>query len=161
MTENYFVRVTKDYLVFSAAHFITFNGNTCERLHGHNYHVEAEVHGRLDQNHYVIDFIVLRDELKLIVDSMDHRMLLPTEHETIRVAASEIEVTVTFEDKRWLFPREDCLLLPMANTTTELLARHIGLSLLERLKVRGLEMPATLRIGVDENNGQWGFWTKS
>lgn len=31
------VRVTKDHLVFSAAHFITFNGNICERLHGHNW----------------------------------------------------------------------------------------------------------------------------
>jgi 6-pyruvoyltetrahydropterin/6-carboxytetrahydropterin synthase len=43
MSEHYHVRVTKDYLVFSAAHFITYNGNICERLHGHNYRVAAEV----------------------------------------------------------------------------------------------------------------------
>ncbi|MEZ5948126.1 MAG: 6-carboxytetrahydropterin synthase [Planctomycetaceae bacterium] len=34
---SYRVRVTKDHLVFSAAHFITFNGTICERLHGHNW----------------------------------------------------------------------------------------------------------------------------
>ena len=59
MTETYRVTVTKDYLVFSAAHFITFAGSICERLHGHNYRVEAEIHGPLDENHYVIDFIAL------------------------------------------------------------------------------------------------------
>ena len=27
MTEDYHVRITKDYLVFSAGHFITYNGD--------------------------------------------------------------------------------------------------------------------------------------
>lgn len=51
------VRVIKDGLVFSAAHFITFNGNICERLHGHNWRVEAAIEGELDENCYVFDFI--------------------------------------------------------------------------------------------------------
>jgi hypothetical protein len=52
VNERYHVRVAKDTLVFSAAHFITFAGNVCERLHGHNYRVAAEVAGPLDENHY-------------------------------------------------------------------------------------------------------------
>lgn len=161
MSETYFVRITKDYLVFSAGHFITFDGNVCERLHGHNYQVEAEVHGPLDENLYVIDFIALRDELKAIVDAMDHRMLLPTEHPTIRVETVDQEVTARFEERRWVFPRADCLLLPVANTTTELLARYIGLQLLDRLAKRHIQAPPTIRISVDENNGQWGVWTRT
>ena len=39
------VRVTKDYLVFSSGHFITFNGDHCERIHGHNYRLAVEVEG--------------------------------------------------------------------------------------------------------------------
>ena len=57
--ETYGVRVTKDTLVFSAAHFITFNGTVCERIHGHNWRVEAAIEGPLDDNHYVFDFIAL------------------------------------------------------------------------------------------------------
>ena len=60
MSEQYRVRVTKDHLVFSAAHFITFNGNVCERLHGHNWRVAVEAAGALDENFYVVDFITLR-----------------------------------------------------------------------------------------------------
>ena len=157
--ESYHVRLAKDYLVFSAAHFITFAGNICERLHGHNYRVEAEVHGPLDRNQYVIDFIALRDALKRRVDEWDHRVLLPTLHEQIRVVADEREVVATFEDRRWVFPREDCILLPVENTTAERLAQCLGAGLLEDLQAQGQPAPKLLRVGVDEKQGQWGIWT--
>jgi len=157
--ETYHVRLTKDYLVFSAAHFITFAGNICERLHGHNYRVEAEFHGPLDRNHYVVDFIALRDALKRHVDQWDHRVLLPTLHPQIQVVADDREVVATFEDRRWVFPREDCVLLPVENTTAERLARCLGSGLLEDLERQGDVTPEMLRVGVDENHGQWGIWT--
>ena len=62
MSESYHVRIAKAEHVFSAGHFITFGG-TCERLHGHNYHVAAEVAGPLDENHLVIDFLLVRAKL--------------------------------------------------------------------------------------------------
>ena len=67
------------------------------------------------------------------------------------------EVEVTFEDRRWLFPAEGCKLLPLANTTAELLARHIGEQLLEILTARGLNRPDLLRVAVDEQADQWGI----
>jgi 6-pyruvoyltetrahydropterin/6-carboxytetrahydropterin synthase len=155
---EYRVKVAKDYLVFSAAHFITYNGNVCERLHGHNYQVEVEVGAPLDDNHYVVDFIFLRDTAQAIVMELDHRMLLPTEHSMIRVQPSENEVLVTFEDRRWVFPRQDCLLLPIANTTTELLAHHIAGRISQALRAKRQFCPSYLRVAVDENNGQWGEW---
>lgn len=158
MSESYHVRIEKDYLVFSAGHFITFDGDVCERLHGHNYRLAAEIHGPLDENHYVVDFIALRDTLKAIVDELDHHMLLPTEHPLIQIAADDQSVEVTFRDRRWVFPRGDCVLLPVANTTTELLARYIGLRLLDDLQERTGQVPDQVKIAVDENFGQWGVW---
>lgn len=154
MSEIYHVLMNKDYLVFCAAHFITFDDNFCERLHGHNYRVAAEVFGPLDGNHYVIDFIILRDILKAIVDTLDHHMLLPTEHPLIHVAADDLEVQVSFQERRWTFPRGDCVLLPVANTTTELLARYIGRALLTALEDRAGVRPALIRIKLDECFGQ-------
>ena len=152
--QNFHVRIAKDYLVFSAGHFITYNGDVCERLHGHNYRVAAEVAGPLDENQYVVDFIALRDTLKAIVDELDHRMLLPTGHPLIGVQADDREVLVTFGQRRWIFPRCDCLLLPVANTTTELLGRYIGQRLLDGLQARTGVRPAVVRIEVDECLGQ-------
>jgi 6-pyruvoyltetrahydropterin/6-carboxytetrahydropterin synthase len=155
--ESWSVRVTKDTLVFSAAHFITFNRNICERIHGHNWRVEAEIEGPLDENHYVFDFIALRDGLQALVHELDHRVLLPDRHPMIRVEISgdEQEVTARFENRRWVFPREDCVILPVENTTAELIARWIGLSLIERLKLNQQHGLSRLRISVEENFGQW------
>ena len=112
MPESFFVRLSKDYLVFSASHFITYAHDTCERLHGHNYRVFAEFHAELDENHYVVDFIALRDMLKAIVDQLDHHMLLPDSHPLIQVTPDEQEVVVTFRERKWVFPRGDCIILP-------------------------------------------------
>lgn len=157
MPETYSVRLTKDTLVFSAGHFITFGDNICERLHGHNYRVLAEIRGPLEANGYVIDFIALRDTLAELVHQLDHHMLLPTGHPTIRVAATDKEVEVTFEDRRWVFPRGDCLLLPIANTTTELLAKYLAERLRDELARRYGFRPSFVRMEVDENHGQWGI----
>ncbi|GIW98717.1 MAG: 6-pyruvoyl tetrahydrobiopterin synthase [Pirellulaceae bacterium] len=151
------VQLQKEQLVFSAAHFITFAGNICERLHGHNYAVRAEVAGRLDENRYVIDFIAFRDALAAIVARLDHRMLLPATHPHIQVTTSENEVTARFEERRWLFPAEDCLILPVSNTTAEELARWIALEVRTALKPQVGSALDWLEVGVDENNGQWGI----
>lgn len=151
--QHFHVRISKDELTFSAAHFIALQGATCERLHGHNYLVAAEVHGPLNENHYVVDFIALRDTLRAILDELDHRVLLPTEHPLIRVQPGPEEVEVTFARRRWVFPRGDCLLLPIANTTTELLARHVGQRLLDELESRSGTRPARVRIEVEESYG--------
>lgn len=157
MSKQYRVRVRKDSLIFSAAHFITFAGDICERLHGHNYGVEVEVSGPLDENHYVLDFIALRDATKAIVEELDHHVLLPTGHPQIKVVEGAKNVEVTFEDRRWSFPREDCALLPVANTTAELLARYIGGKLLDDLHHRTGARPKRLTVAVDECAGQWGI----
>lgn len=156
MAESYWVRLTKDYLVFSAAHFITFNGDVCERLHGHNYRVLAEVYGPLDENHYVVDFIALRDLLRDLCLELDHHMLVPTEHPLIHCQADEASVELTFHERRWVFPRCDCVLLPVPNTTTELLARYLGRRLLYGIEARTGKRPARIRVQVDECEGQMG-----
>src|SRR5207302_3018857 len=124
--ERYTVRVSKDYLVFSAGHFITYNGTECERLHGHNYRVAVEVGGPLDENHYVFDFIALTNRTREIVAELDHHMLLPTRNPLIAVEEAGRNVRVRFRDREWSFPREDCVLLAIENTTAELLATWIA-----------------------------------
>jgi 6-pyruvoyltetrahydropterin/6-carboxytetrahydropterin synthase len=153
--ERFRVRLTKDHLVFSAGHFITFNGHVCERLHGHNWRVDVELEGPLDENGYVYDFIALRDAAQTLVAELDHRMLLPTQHLRIKVTADDQEVTARFEDRRWVFPREDCVLLPIANTTTELIARWLGQRLIAVLQTHPDQQLETITVSVEENFGQW------
>jgi 6-pyruvoyltetrahydropterin/6-carboxytetrahydropterin synthase len=158
MTDKYHVRIAKAEHVFSAAHFITFDGH-CERLHGHNYHVAAELHGPLDENRLVIDFLLVRAKLREITASLDHYVLLPTEHPHLRVEDNGREVTAALADRRWVFPSGDCRLLPMANTTAELLAAYIGEQLLAALGDHAAQIEC-LQIELDECDGQVAVWRR-
>src|SRR5207302_5720934 len=88
MPERFKVRVIKDHLVFCSSHFISYEGDKCERLHGHNYRTAVEVEGALDANWYVFDFIALKRHAKSVVDDLDHRMMLPTRNPLILVEPS-------------------------------------------------------------------------
>src|SRR3954471_8491888 len=105
MTAHFKVRVTKDHLVFCSGHFISHEGDRCERLHGHNYRATVEVEGDLDENRYVFDFIALKSRTRAITDELDHRMMLPTQNRFIRVEADEKSVRVSYREREWLFPR--------------------------------------------------------
>ena len=154
MPQRYSVRVSKDYLVFCAGHFISYEGDKCERLHGHNYRATVEIEGDLDDNHYVFDFIALKNRTKAITDELDHHMLLPTRSRIIAVEEGPRGVHVRYKDREWLFPREDCVLLPIENTTAELLARYIGQRLLDDLGRQHQYIPRVLRVEVEESFGQ-------
>lgn len=155
--ERYTVRLAKDAFTFSAAHFITYDGGVCEPLHGHNYRVAVELDGPLDENAYVVDFIAARDALARIIAELDHRVLLPTDHRRILVEVTpEQEVVAKFEDRRWVFPREDCKLLRIDNTTAEQLALWIGGRLMDALAAQGFR-PEGCRVEVDECEGQIGI----
>src|SRR5829696_3458091 len=124
--ERYVVRVTKDHLVFCAGHFISYAGHQCERLHGHNYRATVEVEGPLDENFYVFDFVALKQRTKEITDELDHHMLLATANAVITLDETAASVRVRYKDREWLFPRGDCILLPIENTTAELIATYIA-----------------------------------
>jgi 6-pyruvoyltetrahydropterin/6-carboxytetrahydropterin synthase len=154
MAERFKVRVTKDHLSFCSGHFISYEGDKCERLHGHNYRTAVEVEGELDPNFYVFDFIALKNHTRAITDALDHRMMLPTGNALIAVAESGKSIHVRYRDREWLFPRDDCVLLPIENTTAELLARYIGQRLLDDLRRQHRFEPAVLRVEVEEAIGQ-------
>lgn len=151
---SYRVHVTKDYLVFSSAHFITFAGHCCEALHGHNYRVGVTLDGDLDtEGWYLVDFSVLKQIMRQLCDEIDHRVLLPLANPKLTVAEVGDSVTVAYMGQpRYVFPHADCALLPIPNTTVEMLAQYLA------GRVRA-ELPETVRltaleVEVEENFGQ-------
>jgi 6-pyruvoyltetrahydropterin/6-carboxytetrahydropterin synthase len=116
------IRVEKEQSVFSAGHFITYDGHKCEPLHGHNYRVAVQLSGPLDENAYVFDFTRIKELMKKIVDE--------------------------------LFPRSDVVLLPIPNTTAEMLAQWIAGRLKEALDPTSRRALTALDVEVEESFGQ-------
>jgi 6-pyruvoyltetrahydropterin/6-carboxytetrahydropterin synthase len=154
------VSVTKDYLVFAAAHFITFAGHRCESLHGHNYRVGVTLEGDIDkESWYVVDFSFVKHMMKRLCDEIDHKVLLPLQNPKLQVTTEEDRVLVAYDGKpRYVFPRFDCALLPIPNTTVEMLARYLAGKARAELSAKQFAKLAVIEIEVEENFGQSAFY---
>ena len=150
------VSVTKDYLVFASAHFITFAGHRCEGLHGHNYRARVTLDGALDEHSwFVFDFVTLKHIMKRLCDEIDHKVLLPLENPKIQIAEDGDAVKVAYEGQpRYVFPRKDCALLPVPNTTVEMLAELLTTRLRAELDGLGARGITAIEMEVEENFGQ-------
>ncbi len=150
------VTVTKDYLIFAAAHFITFAGHRCEALHGHNYRASIVLEGAIDERSwYVLDFSVMKQIMKRLCDEIDHKVLLALENPKLQVTEQGDFVHVAYEGApRYMFPRSDCALLPIPNTTVEMLARHLAKRVLAELNDMQVVHLTAIELEVEENFGQ-------
>jgi 6-pyruvoyltetrahydropterin/6-carboxytetrahydropterin synthase len=156
--QAYSVVVAKEYLKFSAAHFIAHPGFR-EPLHGHNYKVSVRVEADLGRDGYVLDFGLVKRVAKALCEELDERVIVPERSDCLRVAvdATQVEM-VTAEGDAFRFPRKDCVVLPIVHSSAEELAAY----LLERLRValgaeaggRGL---TALEVGVAEAPGQVAY----
>jgi 6-pyruvoyltetrahydropterin/6-carboxytetrahydropterin synthase len=158
------VSVTKDNLVFASAHFITFPGHRCETLHGHNYRTRVEVEGGLDpEAHFIVDFGELKRLMKELIDEMDHKVLLPLENPKLQIAEQGDGVTVAYEGQpRYRFPKGDCVLLPVPNTTVEMLARYLAGRLHAALASAGAAVKLdAIEVEVEETFGQSATYRRS
>ena len=64
----------KTQMYFSAAHHLLNYNGECENQHGHNWLVEAYAVGdKLDKSNILIDYKVLKKELKAVLDLLDHK----------------------------------------------------------------------------------------
>jgi 6-pyruvoyltetrahydropterin/6-carboxytetrahydropterin synthase len=150
------VSVSKDDLVFSSAHFITYAGHRCEGLHGHNYRARVAVDGELDPaDKLVFDFLELKRIMRRLCGEIDHLVLLPLESARIQVDAGDEIVRVSVDNQpRYVFPRRDCALLPVANTTVELLAQLLATRLYAELNALGARGLTLIEMEIEESFGQ-------
>ncbi|MDP6962641.1 MAG: 6-carboxytetrahydropterin synthase [Planctomycetota bacterium] len=158
--ERWAIEIEKEYLKFSAAHFLIFPDGSAERLHGHNYRVYCEVSGSLSKFGLVIDFTQVKPLIKKIVDELDEHWLLPGDHhELVHSVTDKGLVEVTYRERYYAAPQEDVIVLPINNTSAENLASYVGRRLLEDLQVKFSEVEVdSLRIAVEETQGQRGVW---
>jgi 6-pyruvoyltetrahydropterin/6-carboxytetrahydropterin synthase len=159
MSRRFSIEVAKDYFNFASAHFLIFADGRREALHGHNYQVSIAVEGELDRAGVVLNFITLKPLVKEACDELDHRTLIQKQSPLLKVRQSRADLQVFYKNQRIVLPRRDVILLPIANTSTELIAEYLAGKLKRKI---GQEFPeAKLRlieVTVEESRGQRGLF---
>lgn len=158
--ERWSIRIAKEYLKFSCAHFLIFPDGSKERLHGHNYRVRCAVDGDLDGHGLVIDFKLIKPVVRQLCDELDEHWLVPGQHPDLRVTHREDGHTeVVYRGSRYLAPSDEVIVLPIGNTSAEYLAAWFGRTLLARLRERfGNAHVRHLEVSISETDGQDGVF---
>ena len=148
----YSVRVKDQRMHFSASHFVKSEDDV-ENLHGHNYSLKIKLTGPLNKDGMVYDFREVKTKALKICKTLDHKVLLPGESKSIKVTKSEGFIEVFVGEKRYVFPEEDCLVIPTTATTAELLAKYFH---------EHLDFPKDFKVKVcvSENEGSTGCYTE-
>jgi 6-pyruvoyltetrahydropterin/6-carboxytetrahydropterin synthase len=157
--ERWSIEVEKEYLKFSAAHFLIFPDGSAERLHGHNYRVFVALEARLSRYGLVLDFQHIKPLVRELVNELDEHWLVPGEHPELRIERHDERVEVRYRERLYSAPAADVLVLPINNTSAENLSTLLGRQLLERLRQRYPEVEVSaLRVAVEETPGQRGVY---
>ena len=159
MSRSFSIEVAKDYFNFASAHFLIFSNGQRESLHGHNYQVSVVMEGELDPAGVVLDFISFKPLVKRICDGLDHRTLIQSASPVIALRERPHEIELRYKQQKIILPRQDVLLLPLINTSTELLAEYVAGQI--RRGVRRKFPKSQIRyleVGVEEARGQRGFF---
>ena len=151
------VKVEGGYLRFSSAHFITFGGK-CERLHGHNYGVLVELEGTLGEDKLVFDFTIIKQITREICRRLNHRFLLPLHNPHLQISEQEGAWEIRFGAKRYVFPSEDVIALPIDNSTAERLAEYICQELRRELAAYSTAHLQMIMVGVEEAPTQMAYY---
>ncbi|MFA6709717.1 MAG: 6-pyruvoyl tetrahydropterin synthase family protein [Candidatus Methanomethylophilaceae archaeon] len=141
---------------FSACHFIPRH-EKCSRLHGHSYILRLRLEGDIGKDGMVMDFVVLKKELRTFVAELDHKTILPGKSADTKLTVTETSVEAVSCEKRYVFPREDVVILDIPTTTAEEMAKMMT----ERL-IEDVEFPSNIRnvsIGLDEERGQTAWYS--
>jgi len=137
-------------LRFSACHFIPGHPK-CGRLHGHTYAVSVRLEGELD-NEFLMDFLELKEIVGDVCDELDHRILIASNDPRLSIRDNGESYSIEVENKHYVLPKEDVVLLPISSVAAEHLCTYIA----ERVaaKLRGRRNLRRIHVRVDEGLGQ-------
>lgn len=69
-----YIQITKEF-GFEAGHYVPNHSGRCKYVHGHSYKLFVTVGGYLNEQGMVIDFQVLSQIVKVLIDKYDHGFL--------------------------------------------------------------------------------------
>lgn len=148
------VTIGKEYLHFTAAHFIAFRGFR-EPLHGHTYQARVTVTGPVGTDGYVVDFLALKKIAEEEVARLHFRTLLPQQSDCLVIEESAAQVAVHCEDGAYFaFPRGDVYFLPLVHSSSEELAQYLVARLRERLREIRSTGLQTIEVMIEDIPGQ-------
>lgn len=156
---KYAIKVYKEYFNFACSHFLIFKDGTREPLHGHNYKVSLKGDALDLDGDMVFDFLDIKPIVREVCDSLDHKLILPSENPNLRLDTKEENIELRPKDGSFFsIPKKDVLILPLPNTSAERLAIYLANEINTLTQQRFNFSFSSLEIEVEETKGQCAIY---
>lgn len=135
---SYSLYIKKENFKFSSSHFTIFGPDEAEALHGHNYLVGVRISFK-DINKDIdlkYDFNEIKKVVRSFCERHDEKILIPEHSPYLKIQESphyKNHTEVIYADRHYCFPTQEVLKVPVANITSEALARYAWSELSYRL----------------------------
>jgi len=118
---------------FHVAHRISVAGHGLDRLHGHTYDIRLSLAGS-DQVAFLYPFEALMQIMVEAVEPLDNKVLLADGGGNVAKFENGTVTYVSADERRYMFPRDDIVLLPVREVTAEALADYLLSQILLKLR---------------------------
>ena len=139
------IEISDPSLTFNAAHFVSFltkDGKwRAERIHGHDFRFSATIEGEPDETACVLDFVAATEAVRAVLKRCEHKIFVGLHNWNAFFTEGEGRENEYFLVVRDLFPpdgdevpvaermvlgpRDDFLILDVANASTEAIASYL------------------------------------
>ncbi len=151
------IHLAKQNFKFAAAHFLIFDEQRAERLHGHNYQVKVDLGYGKEINQQpdgaFVDFNVFKKAIKSHLDIWDEHILLPRLHPDMKykISSDGKNYEVHFRDRYYSFPVNEVVWLDITNTSVEAFSQILATTFLHLFAKHKI---SKVRVTVEETRGQ-------
>lgn len=116
------IQLSKEYHEFSAGHFTMFSATHRERMHGHNFTVNAAIDVVVQDHGIAFDYAIYKDKLSKLCKQLNGYFLLPSKSPYLMIEEQEDYYVGHFNNEKIPLPKADVILLPLRNISVEELA---------------------------------------
>ncbi len=161
MNSRHRIFVGQDQHKFSVAHMTVFPDGTKERLHGHNFNVSVALDLHTVAFETLLDIGVVKRAIDGLCREWNEHLLVPERCPSLEIVRRDLdEVELRLCGRRYVFPAEDVIFLPLENVVVETLSVELAQRVAERLgPALRPEVVAAIEVTVSEARGQGGTFS--
>lgn len=148
------IHLAKENMKFSAGHFTIFGAGDRERLHGHNFVVEAVLTADVMDNGMCFDYGIYKSRIVSLCRELNEWFILPMFSPYLRIEENGEHLVAVFGEERIPFLRKDVLLLPIVNATIEEFAGYLLGRLSDDPDAIAAHRIAAIEVRVSSGPGQ-------
>ncbi|MEM1282097.1 MAG: 6-carboxytetrahydropterin synthase [Chlamydiota bacterium] len=150
------IELHKEEMKFNAGHFTIFSATERERLHGHQFTVQAQITAEVGEGGITFDYGIYKKKIIHLCRQLNEIFLIAGHSPYLNISRDDQYTYLTFNEEKIPFLEKDIFILPIRNVTVEELSQWFITQLTKNPKELEKHHIHEMTIKVFSSPGQSG-----